>query len=324
MINAKILIVEDEWVIADQLCRNLEDFGYRVCPVVSSGDEAITKADAERPDLILMDIVLKGRMDGIEAASHINAQFDIPIIYLTSYINPEYIERAKQTKPFGYLVKPHDQSELYACIEMALNKHKVEKEISDCLDRLRVCYKGALKVVSGAIELRGPYAPGHHRRVAEFVHAIAREMGLSDFSIEGACLTAYVFDIGLVNMPVSIIQDSGRLTGVRKTLYCKYPQWSHDILAEVDFPWPVAEIVLQHCECFDGSGFPRGIKGEDILIEARILSVAVAIEELTSYRSYRDPFSLKQALDEISAHRGSKYDPNVVDVYLKLFKEKEP
>jgi len=317
-----ILVVEDEWVVADQICSNLKDLGYTVCSTASTGDEALGRVEEHSPDLILMDIVLKGKMDGIEAADRITSQFNIPVIYLTAYTNQEYIERAKQTKPFGYLVKPFKSNELHTNIEMALHKHRVDKEIKDYLDRLTKCYRGTIEVVSVAIELRGPYPPGHHRQVAEFTHAIAGEMGLSDFSIEGACLAAYVYDIGLVSMPVSIIQDSGQLTGLKLTMYRMYPQYSYDILKAVDFPWPIADIVLQHRECFDGSGFPRGIKEEDIFIEARILAVAHALEDLTSHRAYRNAFPLKQALDEISAHRGSLYDPDVVDACLRLFREK--
>ncbi len=322
MSREKIMVVEDEWVVADQLCKNLKDLGYTVCSTASTGDEALGKVEEHRPDLILVDIVLKGKMDGIETAGRITSQFDIPVIYLTAYANQEYIERAKQTNPFGYLVKPFKSNELHTNIEMALHKHRVDKEIKGYLDRLAKCYRGTIEVVSVAIELRGPYPPGHHRRVAEFTHAIAMEMGLSDFSIEGACLAAYVYDIGLVSMPVSIIQDSGQLTGLMLTLYRKYPQYGYNILKAVDFPWPIADIVLQHRECFDGPGFPRGIKGEDILIEARILAVAHVLEDLTSHRAYRNAFPLKQAQDEIRAHRGSQYDPDVVDACLRLFREK--
>jgi response regulator RpfG family c-di-GMP phosphodiesterase len=322
MNSEKIMVVEDEWVVADQLCRDLKDLGYTVCSTASTGDEAIRKVKADSPDLILMDIVLKGKMNGIEAAERINSQFKIPVIYLTAYTNQEYIERAKQTNPFGYLVKPYNQKELYATIEMALHKHRVDKEIKDYLDRLTRCYTGMMKAFSGAIELRGPYAPGHHQRVAYFAHAIAKEMGLPDFSVEGLWLAAHVYDISLVNMPVEILLDAGQLTGLKLTMYHTYPQLSYDILKEVNFLWPIADIALQHRECFDGSGFPRGIKGADILIEAKILAVAHALEELTSRRAYRDALPLKQALDEISAHRGSQYDPDVVDACLRLFNEK--
>ncbi len=135
MKSEKIMVVEDEWVVADQLCRDLKDLGYTVCSTASTGDEAIRKAEADRPDLILMDIVLKGKMNGIEAAGRIASQFNIPVLYLTAHTNSEYIERAKQTNPFGYLVKPYNQKELYATIEMALHKHRLDKEIKDYLAR---------------------------------------------------------------------------------------------------------------------------------------------------------------------------------------------
>lgn len=322
MNSEKIMVVEDEWVVADQLCRNLEDLGYKVCSTASSGDEAIRKVEADSPDLILMDIVLKGKMDGIETAERINSQFNIPMIYLTAYTNQEYIERAKQTKPFSYLVKPFNQKELYANIEMALHNHLVDKEIKDYLDRLTSCYTGTMKAFSGAIELRGPHTPlGHHQRVAFITHGIAKEMGFSDFSAEGLWLAAHVYDISLVNMPLEIIVGDRQLTGHSLTLYRNYPQLSYDILEAVDFPWPIADIVLQHRECFDGSGYPRGIKGEDILIEARILAVAVVIEDLTSNRTFRKEFTLKQTLDVIMEHRGSLYDSDVVDACLRLFNE---
>jgi len=322
MNTQSIMVVEDEWVISEQICKDLKGLGYTVCGTASTGDEAIRKAETENPDLILMDIILKGKMDGIEAAERITSQFDIPVIYLTAYTNHDYIERAKQTKPFGYLVKPFVKKELHINIEMALHKHRIDKNIKSYLERLTKCFKGTIDAVMGAIELRGPYTPGHHQRVAESTRAIANEMGLTDFSVEGLLLAAYVYDISLVNMPTEILQDSGQLTGLKLAMYQTYPQMSYNILKEVDFPWPIADIVLQHRECYDGSGFPKGIKGEDILLRARILAVADAIEDLTSHRAFRNAFPLNEVLEKISADSGSKYDPKVVDVCLKLFREK--
>jgi response regulator RpfG family c-di-GMP phosphodiesterase len=278
---------------------------------------------ADSPDLILMDIVLKGKMDGIEAADRINSQFNIPMIYLTAYTNPEYIERAKQTKPFSYLVKPFNQKELHANIEMALHRHVTDKEIKDRLDRLTRSCTGMMKAFSGTVELRKRHTPlGHHQRVAFIAHGIAKEMGLSDFSAEGLWLAAHDYDISFVNMPIKILMGASQLAGHNMTQYRKYPRLSYEILEPIDFPWPIADIALQHRECFDGSGYPQGIKGEDILIEARILAVAVAIEDFTAHRIFRKAFPLKQAFDKISAHRGSQYDPNVVDACLRLFNEK--
>jgi HD-GYP domain-containing protein (c-di-GMP phosphodiesterase class II) len=123
-------------------------------------------------------------------------------------------------------------------------------------------------------------------------------------------------------MPIKILMGASQLAGHNMTQYRKYPRLSYEILEPIDFPWPIADIALQHRECFDGSGYPQGIKGEDILIEARILAVAVAIEDFTAHRIFRKAFPLKQAFDKISAHRGSQYDPNVVDACLRLFNEK--
>jgi HD-GYP domain-containing protein (c-di-GMP phosphodiesterase class II) len=106
------------------------------------------------------------------------------------------------------------------------------------------------------------------------------------------------------------------------TLYQGYPQAGHDILKKIEFPWPITEIILQHRECFDGSGFPHGIREEDILIEARILAVATALKDLTTHKSFRNAFPLNEALEKISSHSGSKYDPEVVEACLRLFREK--
>jgi len=323
MNGQNIMVVEDEWIVADQICRDLKDFGYTVCEAVSTGDEAIKKAETERPDLILMDIILKGKMDGIEAAEQITSRFDIPVIYLTAYTDHGYIERAKQTRPFGYLVKPFIRKELHTNIEMALHKDNVDKNIKSYLGWLEKCSKGTIDAVARAIELRGPYAPGHHQRVAELARAIANKMGLTGFSVEGLSLAAHVYDISFVNIPINILQDSGQLTELELDIYNTYPQLSYDILKEVDFPWPIADIVLQHRERYDGSGFPGGIKGDNILLRSRILAVADAIEDLTSHRAFRNAFPLNEVLEEISSNSGSKYDPKVVDVCLKLFREKQ-
>ncbi len=322
MYGERILVVEDEWVIANQICSNLKEFGYTICSTASTGDEAIRKVETDSPDLILMDIVLAGEIDGIETADRIALRFDIPVIYLTAHTNHGYIERAKQTKPFCYLVKPFKKQELYSNIEMALHKHRVDKEIKDSLGRLTMSYTGVIKAFAEAIELRGPYAIGHHQRVAELALAIAKEMGLPDFSLEGLWLAAHIYDISFVKIPIEIIQLSNLLSEPSLAQYRNYPKLSNDILKEVDFPWPIASIALQHKECFDGSGFPQGIKGDDIITEARILAVADVIEDLTSRRAFRKAFPLSEALEEISSQSGSKYDPKVAAACLKLFNEK--
>ena len=137
MAKSKIMIVEDEWITADDIRMSLQSLGYTVSSVVSSGEEAIKKAEGDRPDLVLMDIVLKGEMDGIEAASQIRSCYNIPIIYLTSYADEKILERARITEPFGYIVKPFVNEDLKIAIEIALYKHRVEKERKKLIEELQ-------------------------------------------------------------------------------------------------------------------------------------------------------------------------------------------
>ncbi len=137
MAKSKIMVVEDEWVTADDLRMSLQSLGYTVTSTVSSGEEAIQNAEKDRPDLVLMDIVLKGKMDGIEAASQIRSCYNIPIIYLTAFADEKILERARITEPFGYIVKPFVNEDLKIAIEIALYKHRVEKERKKLIEELQ-------------------------------------------------------------------------------------------------------------------------------------------------------------------------------------------
>ena len=128
MANTRIMIVEDEWTVAEDIKISLQNLGYAIYSVMSSGKEAIQKAEEDRPDLVLMDIVLQGEMDGIEAANQIRSRFNIPIVYLTAYADDKVVERAKITEPSGYIVKPFINEDLKIAIEIALYKHKAKKE----------------------------------------------------------------------------------------------------------------------------------------------------------------------------------------------------
>lgn len=147
----KILVVEDEWVVADQICGTLRKMGYLVSPPVSSGEEAIKKITEEKPELVLMDILLRGDMDGIETAQQINARFDIPVIYLTAYSDQELLERIKPTRPASYLVKPFNDSELKMNIEIALQNHEDENKLRKDHDRLESSIKTTIDAIKEKI-----------------------------------------------------------------------------------------------------------------------------------------------------------------------------
>ena len=322
MEKKKIMVVEDERIVARDLARQLTDLGYDVVATAYSGEEAVEKVGEVRPDLVLMDVVLTGEMDGIEAAERITALYGTPVIYLTAYADDKTFGRAKLTGPSGYILKPVEKKQLHVTIELALQRQGIELNLQKNHARIYGSMKGMIKAIAETIEQRGPYTPGHHERVLGLAVAIALEMGLTDFQVEGIAMASTIYDIGMVNIPADILQEAGRLEGVKQSMYQTYPEAAYDTLKKIECVWPIAEIILQHRESYDGSGFPRGIRGEAILIEARILTVAHALEDLTTHRSYRNAFPINEALKEVSSHSGSRYDPKVVAACLRLFNEK--
>ena len=322
MEKKKIMVVEDERIVARDIARQLTELGYDVPATAYSGEEAVEKAGEVQPDLVLMDIVLAGKMDGTEAAEKIMATSDTQVVYLTSYADEKTFERAKITGPSGYILKPVEKRQLHVTIELALHRHTIDMNLKKNHVRIYRSMQGTIAAIAETIELSGPYTQGHHYLVGKLASALAREMGLTDFQTEGIELAAAIYDIGMVTIPADVLQEAERLDGLRLSLYQSYPLAAYETLKKNECIWPIADIVRQHSECFDGSGFPRGIKGEAILMEARILSVAHAIEDLTTHKSYRDALTMDQALEEISSQRATQFDPDVVAACLRLFREK--
>jgi response regulator RpfG family c-di-GMP phosphodiesterase len=442
MPDIRILVVEDESLVAKDIQNMLISLGYEVIDVVSTGEEAIRLAESTSPDLVLLDIVLKGEIDGIVAARRIWERFAIPIVYLTAYADETTLQRAKVTEPFGYILKPFDQRELQTTIEMAFYKarmdHKLrereewlstvltsigdgviatdsrglitfmnplaerltgwttpeafhkplrdifqiahdspggpsgplpllqenilsaragakiaieetvtpirsskketigsvfvfrditqrklsEAELMQSWDRLQKALAGTIQAMALTIEMRDPYTAGHQRRVGKLSCAIAKEMALPAAQLEGIQMAADIHDIGKIYIPAEILSKPGQLTEIEYSIIRTHPQVGYDILKSIEFPWPLAEIVYQHHERLNGSGYPRGLRGENILLEARIMCVADVVEAMSSHRPYRPAHGIDKALDEILKNRGLLYDARVVDICIMLFKEK--
>jgi len=200
--------------------------------------------------------------------------------------------------------------------------NQLEKELQQSYKKLQKFIEGTAHIITEIVEIRDPYLIGHHQRVSQLVTAIAQEMKLPQDKIEGVRFASLVHDVGKVNLPTEIVSKLNKLSEVEFNFIKNHPKISYDILKKVDFPWPIAEIVFQHQEKIDGSGYPRGLKGAEILIEAKILGVANVVEAMSSSRSYRPAISIEESLAEISKNKNILFDPEVVDVCLKLFREK--
>jgi putative nucleotidyltransferase with HDIG domain len=173
-----------------------------------------------------------------------------------------------------------------------------------------------------AVEARDPYTAGHQVRSADLARAIATEMGLSQEKIDAIRMAGSIHDIGKISIPAEILSKPTKLTEIEFSLIKEHSRKGFEMLKDVESPWPLAEIVYQHHERMDGSGYPRNLKGEEILMEARILTVADVMEAMASHRPYRPGLGINAALNEIEKNRGIFYDNTVADACLKLFQEK--
>ncbi len=201
------------------------------------------------------------------------------------------------------------------------DKKRAEEQIQRHLAQIQIAFMSTVQVVTTLGEMRDPYTAGHQRRVAEIAVAIGAEFGFDAQRLEGLRVASYLHDVGKMRIPSELLSKPGPLSPAEFQLVQTHAQASYDVLKDVEFPWPVAEIALQHHERMDGRGYPRGLKGDAVLIEARIIAVADVVEAMSLHRPYRPGLGIEAALAEIQRGRGSAYDAAVADACLKLFLE---
>jgi PAS domain S-box-containing protein/putative nucleotidyltransferase with HDIG domain len=453
MRKTKILVVEDESIVARDIRNMLVGLGYEVTGVVAGAKAAVLKAKETMPEIVLMDVMLQGEVTGVEAAEQIYTNFNIPVVYLTAYADSTTVQQAKKTEPFGYIIKPFEERELQTTIEIALYKYKMQMDLKDrerwlstilksigdgviatnkigaitfmnplaenltgwkldqaldrtlsdvfkvmnqkpgkmqrisvknilkgersalsdeailvskdgiktpidprlepikdesghitgvvlaftdvtarkiaeeelkrSFERQKIAMEGTVRAIAYTVETRDPYTAGHQRRVTKLACAIGEEMKLSKDQIEGLRMAGELHDIGKIHVPAEILSKPGQISEAEYAIIKTHPQVGHDILKTIEFPWPVAKIVLQHHERINGSGYPHGLKTKDILLEAKILAVADVIEAMATHRPYRPALSIEESLREISKNKGKLYDLKVANSCLKVFKEKK-
>lgn len=439
---ARVLVVEDEVVVAMDIDRRLSRLGYVVCGLADTGEEAVALADRTRPDVVLMDIRLPGRLDGVEAAARIRQSLGAPVVFLSAHSDAQTLRRAGEAGPYGYVGKPFEDRELTTALEIALYKSRMERRVAESerwtamtlahlgegvitvdqqglvryanpmaatlvgqaaasllgrplesvyrtrdeqggdgerpedafrpnallcrpdgttipvsqrhstltddqggrlgavvvfrdisrrrnfeealrasLDDLRHTLEETVNALTVTSETRDPFTAGHQQRVSKLADALAGRIGLTAHQREGVRLAGLVHDIGKIHVPSEILAKPDVLTETERGIVRDHSQVGHDILKDIPFPWPVARMVLEHHERLDGSGYPKGLRGNAILLEARILAVADVVEAMTSHRPYRVALGIEQALAEIRDGRGRLYDADVADACLWLFEQ---
>ena len=348
--NPRILAIDDN---KDNLIA-LKAVLLDVLPGVSiltalDGLQGLELARLEDPDVILLDIVMPG-MDGFAVCRELKTDEQlrsIPVVFLTALkTGRESRVEALEVGAEGFLAKPLDEIELVAQIRAmvkikAANQHqRLEREQltalvaertrdlkAELVERVqaeaavRRILESTIQVISMIAEIRDPYTSGHQHRVAALACAIAEELGFVEDQLEEIRVAGLLHDIGKISIPAEILACPRKLTDLEFEMIKAHPQVACDILKDIEFPWPIADIVLQHHERLDGSGYPNGLKGDEILLEARVLAVADVVEAMASHRPYRAALGIDKALEEISENRGVKYDAKVAEACLKLFAE---
>ncbi|MCC7198149.1 MAG: HD-GYP domain-containing protein [Gammaproteobacteria bacterium] len=206
-------------------------------------------------------------------------------------------------------------------LDISAQKH-AEAEVNRYVAQLKSAFLQTVEVATTIAQMRDPYTANHAKRVAQMLVEFGRELGWDTQRIEGLRIGGFLHDIGTITIPAEIIVKPGRLNPVEMKLIRTHPSAGFDILKIVDFPWPVAQMTLQHHERLDGSGYPAGLRGDDIVPEARLLAVADVVEAMCSHRPYRPALGIEKALEEVESGRGTLYGEEAVDACLRVFRER--
>ena len=328
----EILIVDDEKPIKELLRQILEAKGY-TCALAAHAAEARDCLKDESFQLILCDINMPGE-SGLDLVRHVLKEHeDTAAIMVTATDDPLVAEAVFGIGVYDYVTKPIQKNRILTSVANALRRRELEianrayredleQMVAERTSQLKEALDGVTHVVALTVEAKDPYTAGHQMRVAGLAFAIAKEMGLSEDQAEAVRVAGTIHDLGKISVPAEVLSKPGRLTEIEFGLIKTHPETGYDILKDMKFPWPLAQIVLQHHEKMDGSGYPQGLSGKNILLEARILVVADVVEAMASHRPYRPAIGTDAALEEISKNKGTLYDRDVVDACLKLFNEK--
>lgn len=340
----RVLLVDDDKNILAAYKRNLGN-NFAV-DIAENGEKGLAVLKEKEPFAVVISDYRMPGMDGIQFLSLARRVAPRTVrIMLTGYADMEKVLGAvNEGNVFRFLTKPCPSNVLVGALEKAVEQYKLvaaerqqasdafrrakleesmkkmaEEKLAQMENRLKNTIESTVQSMAVVIEKRDPYTANHQHRVAKIAVALAEEMGIGEDETKGLYMASTVHDIGKIYVPAEILNKPGVLSDIEFAMIRCHPGIGHEILQIIDFPWPIEQIVIQHHERLDGSGYPRGLSGEEILPAARILAVADVVEAMTSHRPYRQALGLDMALKEISQNAGILYDKDVVDVCIKLF-----
>jgi putative two-component system response regulator len=323
--GSMVLIVDDEYIGRETLQSVLEGEGYEL-EMAENGLQAIEKAKKLLPDVILLDVMMPG-MTGFEVCQRIRNDpqiAEIPIIILTALDDRESLLNALKAGADDFISKPFDRYELRARLMGITRLNRYQKliqeraKLREANTQLLSAYEATIEGWSHALDLRDQETEGHSQRVTELTLKLAKILGMSDDEIMHIRRGALLHDMGKIGIPDSILHKPAALTDEEWVVMRKHPQFVYDMLYSVEYLRPALNIPYCHHEKWDGTGYPRGLKGEQIPLAARLFAVVDVWDALTSDRPYRPAWSQEDALIFIREQSGSHFDPQVVDLFFKV------
>jgi putative nucleotidyltransferase with HDIG domain len=330
-----ILVVDDEEAIREVVSTMLESKGYH-CAVAHNGRVAQDQIKKVTPDLILSDMIMP-EMDGIKLLEWVR-QYDpdVPVIMVTAIHDISTALEAIRRGAYDYILKPFEKDQLFLGVGRALQHRRhvidnrnyqidLEKKVRDrterletALDQLERSYDDTLEALGSALDLKDAETEGHCQRVTAFCISIAKTMPVPDNYLPILARAAFLHDIGKMAIPDGILRKPGPLNDDEKKIMRTHCQIGYDMLTRIPFLRDAAEIVLAHQEFYDGSGYPRGLRGDQIPLGARIFTIADSLDAMISDRPYRRALPMSHACEEIKRCSGSQFDPEVVKVFMTI------
>jgi len=321
----KVLFVDDDSDILASYRRNFRNkFSMETA---ESGPEALDFIAGKGPFAVVVSDLKMPGMDGIQLLSRVRETHpDTVRMILTGYADLQNaIDSVNEGRVSRLLTKPCPTETLERAVDDGVEQHRLilaERELH-ALRRFKRALEGTVLGFSNLVEVRDLYTAGHQRRVTRLAVDIAGVMGLAEDRINGLRMAAMIHDIGKIYVPSEFLNKPGKLNEAEFMVVKMHPQIGYDALKSVDFAWPVGLMVYQHHERINGSGYPNGLRGEEILLEAKIIAVADVVDAMATHRPYRPSLGIEKALEEIKGGRGTLFDPGTVDVCVNLFRDKK-